>query len=152
MQLFPRHAGELKGHVGDFDDGFAVGIHNGIGNRIRCRSEAELFDRNLISGDSRRLNDLTPALEPAGDTWNWLPSNVLLLADPAHTHEINSQRMQTALVHQRAGHDSIINEMAGQEPTVGMDIGLRTDDSPAISPSLRIEIGHTINQLHPAAR
>src|SRR5207249_3830900 len=114
LKFSPRHALELQRHVGHFNDGPALGIHDRIGNGIRFRPEADLFDRHLISGDSRRLNDLTPALEPAGDTWNWLPGNVLLLADPAHTHEINSQRMQTALVHQRARHDSIINEMAGQ--------------------------------------
>src|SRR5262249_36627538 len=84
LELLPRHSAELKGHGGDFDDGSAVGIHDGVSNRVGFRPEAEFLDRNLVSGDLRGLNNLTPTFEPAGNTRNWLPGNVLFLADPAH--------------------------------------------------------------------
>ena len=59
--------------------------------------------------------------------------------------------MQAALVHERARHDPVIDEVADHEPVVGMDFGLGTDQSQAEPPPFRIERLHAMDERHQPA-
>src|SRR5947209_1168029 len=59
--------------------------------------------------------------------------------------------MQTALVHERAGHDLIIDEMAGQKPVVRMNVLLAADHAEPVSAALRLQPGDSVDQPQPFA-
>ena len=70
---------------------------------------------------------------------------------PPHAQKEDPQCMETTLVHECAGHDHVIAEMASQEPRVGVDVRLGPDDSQPEPSALRIEMKHPIQELHGAA-
>src|SRR5262245_49823741 len=76
-------SGKLKRHVGDSDDGLAVGEDQGVGDGVRFGPIASLLDYHLVGDDRRRLYDLSAAVEPVGDSGNGLKACVLPPADPA---------------------------------------------------------------------
>ena len=59
--------------------------------------------------------------------------------------------MHAALVHQGAGHDPVIDEMAGDEPVVRVDVCLGADESDPAAPALGVEFHDAVHELHPAA-
>ena len=54
-------------------------------------------------------------------------------------HQEDAQRVQAALVHERAGHHLVVDEVAGQEPVVGVDVGLGADEAEAEPPAGRVD-------------
>ena len=59
--------------------------------------------------------------------------------------------MQAALEHQRARHHAIVNEVAGEEPVVWMNVRLANHNAHAEAPATRIKIRDAMHQLHAAA-
>ena len=93
---------------------------------------------------------MTPALQPALDSRHRLAGHGALFPDPPHPHQQDAQRVQAALVHQRAGHDFVIDEVALDEPLLGLDVVLRADEPEAEAPARGIEQRHAIDEAqHP---
>ncbi len=75
-----------------------------------------------------------------------------LLHHPAQPQQIDAQGVQAAFVHQGAGHDPVVDEMAGDEPVVRVDIRLGPDDAHAVAPAAGSSLQDPVHQAHPAAR
>ena len=128
-QPLARLSGQPQRHVHDLDDRLAVGVHQRVGDHKRLRPVATLLDRHLVSDLARRRRNLAPALQPAGNSRHRLPGDGAVLPDPANADKKDPQCVQTALVHQRAGHDLVVDEVARQEPCVRRDVVLGADQA-----------------------
>ena len=79
--------------------------------------------------------NLAAALQLARPFLHGLPPALALLADPAETHEVHAQGVQAALVHERARHDHVVAEVAGQVPVVGLHVGVGPQATEAVAPA-----------------
>ena len=64
----------------------------------------------------------------------------IVLAHPPHAQKKNTQGMQAAFIHQGAGHNLIVDEMAGKEPVIGMDVRFTGDLTDAVTAARRIQV------------
>ena len=108
------------------------------------QAERTLVHRTLGKTDMRVpvigmgiLSAGTPALiQAALDAGDGLEGDFgAVVAEPAHSHEVNSQRVEAAFVHQRAGHNAVVHEVADHEPGFGADVELAADDAQAEAPA-----------------
>ena len=107
---------------------------------------------DLVRHHLRGGEHLPSAPKPAFDVHDRLPGRALGVRDPTHAQEKDAERMQAALVHQGARHHLIVGEMARQEPVVRPDIRFRHDTADPVAPSLGIEFGDAVDQLHALSR
>ena len=127
LQFLAGHPRQPQRHVQHADNRLLIGVHHGICNGVRFRPKADFFERNFISDLFGRGNHLPPAFQLPRRFGHGLPGDLFLFADPAHAHQQHPQRMEGTFIHQRAWHHLIVHEMAGQEPVVGVNIGLRAN-------------------------
>ena len=152
FNLVSGQAGEADRHVRDFDDRFAVGKHQGVDNRKGLRAVTELLDADLVGDGFGGFDDLATAFQTAVDTGNRLAPGRAVFTDPAHAQQVDPQGVHAALVHQRAGHDMVVTEVAGQKPVPGIDIHLGANLAETVTTALRIEFNHAVDQLQVASR
>ncbi len=143
---------QLQRHIGDLDDRLLVCVHQRIDDDVGLRPITDFLDRYLVNRLGRRRQHLAAAFEPAGDARHRLERGPRIRDDPAHPQKENAQRVQAALVHQRPRHHLIVDEMAGQEPVIRMNVGLRANEPQAETPAARIEMDDAIDELHLPAR
>jgi hypothetical protein len=82
---------------------------------------------------------------------NRLIARRILLADPPDPQQEHAQRMLAALIHQRAGHHHVVDEVARQEPVVGANVGLAADHAAPVPSAARIKLDDAMQQSHPPA-
>ena len=70
------------------------------------------------------------------------------IAHPAEPQQINTQRVQAALVHERSRHHAVIDEMTRQKPRLRINVRLGANQADAVLATARIEMQHTIDKLH----
>ena len=135
-------------HGGDLNDWLAVGVHQGVDDRVRLGPKPEFLDLDLVRHLRRRGHHLPTALEPAGNARNRVANDLVRLADPTHPHQEDPEGMQAALEHERAGHHLVIDEVAGHEPGHGVDVRLGADQTQSIPPPFRLDRDHAVDQPH----
>ena len=152
-QFLPRRARVAQAHVTDFHDGLAVRIHQRVCDDIRLRPVADFANLNFVSHQLRRLQHLPAALELAHDARDRLQRHARArLHHPAQPQQMHAQRVQTALIHERARHHAVVHEMAGDEPVVGMNVRLATNQPEAKAPAARLQSFNAMHQSHPPTR
>ncbi len=87
----------------------------------------------------RRGCYLAAAFELAGDFGDRFVGDLAGFADPAHSQKVDAEGVQAALVHEGAGHDAVVDEVAGEEPIVGMDVGFAGDLAEGVAASGGVE-------------
>ena len=60
--------------------------------------------------------------------------------------------MEAAFIHEGAGHDHIVAEMAGEEPVVGVDVGFGADLAESVAAALGFDGEDAVDEFHAAAR
>ena len=115
---------------------------------VTLPSVPDLLQRHLVPDLLRGREDLPATLQPAADINDRLVGNLARLTDPAHPQQEDAERVHTAFVHQRTGHDLVVTEVAGQEPVLGMDVEFTQNRPHAELASDRIELQHTVDQPH----
>jgi len=60
--------------------------------------------------------------------------------------------VHAALVHERAGHHGVVDEVTRNEPVVRGDVGLADDEAVAERSALGLEPGDPVDQSHLVAR
>ncbi len=148
---FAVEAGQAHRHVGDLDDGLAVGVQERVCESKRGRAVAAFLQGHFAGQGARRGRHLAAALQAAGHARHRLTNHLAPGRHPAHAEQEDPQCMQTALIHERAGHDLVIDEVTGEEPVVGMDIGVGADQADAEAAAARVEVADAMDQSHPAA-
>jgi hypothetical protein len=134
------------------DDGFSISVHKGVSDDVRgvvC-GVTDFFESDFVLDFFGGSRDLATAFELAGDFGDGFVSNFSCLADPAHSQEINAESVKAALVHERAGHDAVVDEVAREEPIVGMDVGFAGDLANGKTAASRIEFENAMDEDHAA--
>ena len=111
---------------------------------------SDFADLNFIVYMAGGRGDRSAALEPGSIADYRFVAHAGLVRHPSHALEKDPQGVGTALVHEGAGHDHVIHEMADEEPVVGADVRFGPDQAQAIAPTLGIELNDAVDQAHAA--
>lgn len=142
---------EAQRHVADLDDGLAIGDEDGVGDGAGLGGQGEFPHRDLVAEHPGTGDDLAAAFELAGDAGDGVGPPGALGRDEAHAPEQHPEGLGAALVHQRAGHDLVIDEVADEVPGVGLDLELGMDDAEAVGATRWIEVGDGVDEREQAA-
>ena len=61
---------------------------------------------------------------------------------------MHAQSVQAAFEHQRARHDLIVNEVAGQKPVIGVDVGFTAHEAQTKAPACGVKMRDPVHQPH----
>ena len=132
-------------------DLLTIGNHSCIGNGKRFRPETQLLDLDLVDYVPRARCNRTPAFENALDIGNWFVTGISLIRYPSDPLQEDPQCVSAAFIHERSGHDHIIDKMAGQKPVVRINVGLGLYQAGFVFPPTRIQDQDAVNEVHPVA-
>ena len=128
-----------------------VSVHQGIGDDIWFRRITDFLYFYIVPHFIGLRRHRSPALEDTLNALHRFIADIGFCRHPPHALNKNPERVGTALIHQRSGHNHVIHEMAGQKPVIRMDVRFSPDPAESISPTLGIEFQNPVDQLHPAA-
>ena len=127
-----------------------VGVHRRVREHIGLRVVADLLEIDAVVDLACRGEHLSAAAQAARDAFDRRVVHVrgVVRRNPSHAEQQHAERVQAALVHERAGHDRIVREVAGEIPVVGRDVGFAEDGAEPVATAHRIDLQDAIDELH----
>ena len=138
---------------GDFDDRLAVGVHQGVGDRVRLGPIAELLERSPRRSPCASPRHLAAALEPAGDARHRLADDRRRASptQPRRSRKIRSVCRQHSYMSVPGITWSSTKWQVRNQSSGWMSASARISPRPKRPPS-GSRCDDAIDQLHPAAR